>query len=230
MAHFKFGLIAPVIQGTYPDDTATAYYRRITGQPLQRPDGTCFHYKPKSIQAWEKLYRTGGMDALIRPPRRDKGTRRALSNDVIAQIYSLKEKYPRLSATQIREKLIADGTVTARVSVRCFQRFVKEWNLKRGTPASQKDRKAFEEEYFGGMWQADSCHFPYIADDGGTLSKTYLLCILDDHSRMIVASGIFFNDNAVNLQSLLKHAISAHGIPHKFYICYSYYAPFEGMK
>jgi len=50
MAHFKFGLIAPVIQGTYPDGSAIAYYRRITEKPLQRPDGTFFHYKPKSVQ------------------------------------------------------------------------------------------------------------------------------------------------------------------------------------
>jgi transposase InsO family protein len=217
MAHFKFGLIAPVIQGTYPDESAIAYYRRITEKPLQRPDGTVFHYKPKSVQYWEQLYRKGGMDALIRPSRTDKGSSRALSNDAIAEIYRLKEKYPRLNATQIREKLIVDGTITAKVSVRCLQRFVKEWNLKSGVPANLKDRKAFEEAYFGGMWQADSCHFPHIADSTGKLCKTYLLLILDDHSRMIVAAKIFFNDNAVNFQSLLKDAVAAYGIPNKVY-------------
>src|SRR5665648_1111285 len=29
-AHFKFALIAPVIQGIFPDATKTAYYRRVT--------------------------------------------------------------------------------------------------------------------------------------------------------------------------------------------------------
>lgn len=217
MAHFKFGLIAPVIQGTYPDDSAIAYYRRITEKPLQRPDGTFFHYKPKSVQDWERLYRKGGMDALIKPLRKDKGVSRALSNDAIAEIYNLKEKFPRLNAVQIREKLITDGIITARVSERCLQRFVKEWNLKNGTPANIKDRKSFEEEYFGGMWQADSCHFPRIPDDSGTLCKTYLLLILDDHSRMIVGAGIFFNDNAVNFQSVLKNAVATYGIPNKLY-------------
>lgn len=212
MGHFKFGLIAPVIQGTYPDGSAIAYYRRITEKPLQRPDGTYFHYKPKSIQAWELLYRKGGMDALIRPPRKDKGTTRALSNDAIEEIYTLKNRFPKLNATQIREKLIADGTITAKVSVRCFQRFIKEWNLKRGAPASQKDRKAFEAEYFGAMWQADSCHFPYHHG-----AKTYLSLIIDDYSRMIVAAGIFFNDNAVNFQSLLKNAVATYGIVNKLY-------------
>jgi hypothetical protein len=217
MAHFKFGLIAPVIQGTYSDSSAIAYYRRITEDPIQRPDGTFFHYKPKSVQAWERLYRIGGMDALIRPQRKDKGTRRALSNDAIAEIYRLKDKYPRLNATQIREKLLADGTVTARVSVRCFQRFVKEWSLKNGAPANMKDRKAFEEEYFGGMWQADSCHYPSIPGEDGKPRKTYLILIIDDHSRLVVAAGLFFNDNAVNFQTLVKRAVAAYGIPNKIY-------------
>jgi len=217
MAHFKFGLIAPVIQGTYPDASAIAYYRRITEQPLQRPDGTSYHYKPKSIQAWEKLYRKGGMDALIRPPRNDKGTARALSNDVIAEIYNLKEKFPKLNATQVREKLIADGTISTKVSVRCFQRFIKEWNLKCGAPASLKDRKPFEEPFFGSMWQADSCHFPHITDQNGTPTKTYLLAIVDDYSRMAVGAQIFFNDNAINFQSLLESTVASYGIPNKIY-------------
>jgi len=219
MAHFKFGLIAPVIQETYPDDSALDYYRRIASKPLLRPDGSSFLYKPKSIQAWEMLYRKGGMDALIRPPRKDKGDARALSNDAIAEIYKLKEKYPRLNATQLRLKLIADGIIKEKVSVRCVQRFIKSWNLKSGClPAGVKDRKAFEEEYFGGMWQADSCHFPHIPGNNGVLSKTYLLAILDDHSRMIVAAGIFFNDNSVNFQALLKNAVAAYGIPHKTWV------------
>ena len=218
MAHFKFGLIAPVIQGTYPDDSAIAYYRRIASTPLIRPDGSEFLYKPKSIQAWEQLYRQGGMDALIRPPRKDKGGARALGGDAISEIYNLKERYPRLNATQIRLRLIEMGLIKAKVSVRCIQRFIKNWNLKSGgLPAGAKDRKAFEEEYFGGLWQADSCHFPHIPDSKGVSRKTYLIAILDDNSRMIVAAGIFFNDNSVNLQTLLKSAVAAYGIPNKFY-------------
>jgi len=218
MAHFKFGLIAPVIQGTYPDSSAIAYYRRITSNPLVRPDGSEFRYKPKSVQAWEKIYRDGGMEALIKPPRKDKGSTRALSNDAIARIYQLKDKYPKLNATQLRIKLIEEGIITAKVSIRCVQRFIKEWNLKSGAPAhGLKDRKAFEAEFFGSLWQADSCHFPFIACENGGKKKTYLLTIIDDFSRMIVAAGIFFNDNAVNFQTLLKGAVATYGVANKIY-------------
>jgi transposase InsO family protein len=219
MAHFKFGLIAPVIQDTYPDKSPGAYYRRIAEKPLLRPDGTEFQYKAKSIQAWELLYRNGGMDALIRPSRKDKGTTRALTDDAVSEIYRLRDKYPRLNAAQIHSRLLDEGVITSRVSVRCVQRFVKDWNLKVGTPSvDMKDRKAFEEEYFGGMWQADSCHFPFIPDVNGVPRKTYLIMIIDDHSRMIVAARIFFNDNAVNFQTALKSAVATYGIPNKVFV------------
>ena len=39
--------------------------------------------------------------------------------------------------------------------------------------------------------------------------------IIDDHSRMIVGGGIFFNDNALNYQKVLKDAIASYGIPDK---------------
>ena len=108
-AHFKFGCIAPVIQGVYPDASAIAYYRRITKEPLLRPDGTTFLYKPKSLQHWERLYRNGGMDALMQKPRNDKGKTRQLSTECITEIYRLRDKFPRLPATQIHQKLIEDG-------------------------------------------------------------------------------------------------------------------------
>ncbi len=40
VAQFRFALIAPVIQGLYPDASATAYYKRVTASPLTLPDGS----------------------------------------------------------------------------------------------------------------------------------------------------------------------------------------------
>ena len=39
MAHFRFSLIAPVIQGTFTDPTKTAYYRRVTEKSFTLPNG-----------------------------------------------------------------------------------------------------------------------------------------------------------------------------------------------
>ena len=218
MAQFKFGLIAPVIQGTYSEKNPTEYYRRVTSEPLTRPDGSNYNYKISSLRNWEHLYRKGGMDALIVQPRKDKGATRALSGDAIRRIYGILEQFPKLPSTQVRNKLLAEGLVTSKISERCIQRFVKEWRLRAATTAARKDRKAFEEEYFGALWMADSCYFPFIPDGKGAPRRTYLLLAIDDYSRMVVAAELFFNDNAANFQKIFKTAVATYGIGNKLYV------------
>jgi len=92
MAHFRFALIAPVIQGLYPDASEAAYYRRVTKEPILRPDGTTYHYSPDTLERWVGIYRKKGMDGLLSSERKDKGTSRSLDADSIAEILRLKGK------------------------------------------------------------------------------------------------------------------------------------------
>jgi transposase InsO family protein len=216
IAHFKFGLIAPIIQGTFPDASAAAYCRRVTEKPIARPDGTAFKYGAKTLEKWAQLYKQGGMDALMPSERSDKGVSRALGDAAIEEIYRLKAKYPRLNATQVHGMLVRDAYIPAAVSVAAVQRFVKRNDLKSARDPNIKDRKAFEEEAFGKLWQADTCYLPYITE-GGRARRTYLLMIVDDHSRLIVGGEIFYSDSAYNFQRVLKAAVSAYGIPDKLY-------------
>lgn len=215
-AHFRFAVIAPVIQGNFTDATKSAYYRRVTEKPLTRPDGTVKKYSSKSPEWWEQLYRKGGMDALMPGTRSDKGSTRNLPDTAVAEIYRLKEKFPKLNATQIHSHLIREGFITKKTSLRCVQRFIKSCGLKTAHTHAVKDRKAFEETRFGAMFQADSCYFPYISE-GGKSRRTYLMVILDDYSRLITGAGLFYNDNAENFQILLKSAVSTYGIPDRIY-------------
>ena len=172
-AHFKFALIAPVIQGLYPDASAAAYYRRVTA--------------------------------------------RTLDDVAIEEIYNLREKFPHINATMIHQLLIKNGFIKADISVRSVQRFIKQNDLKSARCINVKDRKAFEEEFFGSMWQSDTCYLPYITENGKS-RRTYLIMIIDDHSRMIVGGEIFYNDNAYNFQKVLKKAVSTFGLPNKLYL------------
>ena len=106
IAQFRFALIAPVIQDLFPDATKTAYYKRVTEQPLTLPDGSVNEYDYKTVEKWVSLYRLGGIDALMPRERSDKGTSRALPDTAIEEIYRLKEAFPRLNATQIHQKLM----------------------------------------------------------------------------------------------------------------------------
>ena len=218
LAYFRFALVAPVIQGTFSDASIAAYCRRVTENPIVRPDGTPFQYKPATLEKWITRYKSGGMEALMPRERSDKGSVRVLSDECIAEIYKIKEKFPRLDALQIHIRLIKEGLIPSAISPRTVQRFIKAKGLK--TPAASgplKDRKAFEEPYFGAMWQADTCYFPYVPDERGKRQRTYLMIIVDDHSRMIVGARLFFEDNAYNFQKVLRDAVATAGIPQKLY-------------
>lgn len=217
IAQFKLALIAPVIHGLYPDASRNAYYQRITEKPLTLPDGSVFQYSPKTISKWVSLYQNGGIEALMPQERSDKGSSRALPDTAIEEIFRLKEAFPRLNATQIHRHLVAEAFLPATVSVCAVQRFIKKHDLKSARNPNVRDRKAFEEDAFGNMWQADTCYLPYITEDNSR-RRVYCIMIIDDHSRLLAGGGLFYNDNAYNFQKVLKDAVAAYGIPVKLYV------------
>lgn len=217
IAQFKFALIAPVIQGLFPDASRAEYYRRVTDQPLTLPDGTSVAYSPKTIEKWVSIYNNEGFDGLMPKERSDKGSTRVLPDTAIERIFQLKQDFPRLNATQIHAKLIQEGLIPATVNVCAVQRFIKRNDLKGARNLNLRDRKAFEEDAFGRMWQADTCYFPHITEDGKS-RRVYAVCIIDDHSRMIVGAELFYNDSAAGFQKVLKDAVSAYNIPSKLLV------------
>lgn len=216
VAQFKFGLIAPIIQGLFPDQSRTAFYKRITQNPIKFPDGSVRQLSYKTLEKWVSDYQREGIDALMPRQRSDKGTTRVLPDTAIEEIFRLKSLFPRLNATQIHAQLVQSGFITHAVSVCAVQRFIKRNDLKSARNPNLRDRKAFEEDAFGKLWQADTCYFPYITEDGHS-RRVYAVCIIDDYSRMIVGAGLFFSDSAANFQAVFKTAVAAFGIPSKLY-------------
>ena len=217
MAQFRLALIAPVIHGLYPDASRNAYYQRITENPLTLPDGSVFRYSPKTISKWVSLYQNGGIDALMPRERSDKGATRVLPDTAIEEIRRLKAAFPRLNSTQIHKHLVEEAFIPASVSVCAVQRFVKKHDLKSASNPNLRDRKAFEEDAFGKMWQADICYLPYITENGQR-RRVYCILVIDDHSHFLVGGGLFYNDTPYNFQKVLKDAVAAHGIPSKLYV------------
>ena len=217
VAQFRFALIAPVIQGLYPDASSTAYYKRVTASPLTLPDGSTVTYSYKTLEKWKSQYSIGGLDALMPGTRSDKGIPRALNEDAIAEIYRIKEEHPRMNATQIYTHLVRESFIPVTVSVDSVQRFIRHNDLKSARDPNLRDRKAFEEDEFGKIWQADTCYLPHIPEDG-TSKRVYCIMIIDDHSRLLVGGELFYNDNACNFQKVLKDAIATYGIPDKLYV------------
>lgn len=218
MAMFRFGLIAPVINGTYTAPSRLAYYRSCVENGLTRPDGTKASYAAGTLRHWEWLYRKDGFDALVDKGRADKGRSRKLAAEAIDAILALKAEFPKINATMVHEHLIENGTIRrCDVSLSTVQRFIRKNEGLGRLPKEVKDRKAFEAKRVLGMWQADTMYGPYI-QDGASKRRAYLMAIIDDKSRLIVSARFFFADNALNFQKLFKDAVIRFGIPERVYL------------
>jgi len=68
---------------------------------------------------------------------------------------------------------------------------VQRYILKGAKAPDMRDRRAFEEDAFGKLWQADTCYPPHILEDGHR-RRFYCIMIIDDHSRLLVGGGLFY--------------------------------------
>lgn len=115
----------------------------------------------------------------------------------------------------VYQKLLETNTIVAKdVSLSTVNRFVQEYKKSKGF-GPLKDMKRYEREHINEVWCGDSSVGPYLKVDGKK-QRTYIIALIDDASRMIVGIDIFFNDNFVNLMSVIRGAVIKYGKPKTF--------------
>lgn len=218
-AEFKLGLIAPVVNGTYPDASQAAYFRRVAAEPVERPDGSLARVKASTLGSWLRRYREGGFSALMPGSRSDLGTSRRIDADLGADIQRLRGEHPKMGAATLYDLLVEEGYVAAgEMSVSTLQRWFKNNPAPAGegsAPGGGKDRRAFESARVNGIWQADTLYGPYV---GTPPQRAYLQAVIDDKSRKVVAARFVARDNAATFQRTLRDAVASHGVPEKLLV------------
>ena len=214
IALMRYGAIAPLISGLddkYP--SKTAFYNEISAKGLAGPDGRIHHYAPTTIQKWYLDYQNHGFDALIPKNRVDAGSARKLDDDLQERIRYFKTNYPRMSAASIYRQLRADGSIiNGQVSESTVCRFVNRiQNELRQTP--NKDMRRYERPHINEVWCGDSSVGPRLTDKDGKKHRIYIIALIDDASRFITGVDVFYNDNFVNLMSVMKSAVAKYGRP-----------------
>lgn len=216
IALFRYEQIIPVVNKTFPDKSADRYFRRIASSPLTYVDGTQITVSFQTLKHWYDLYRKEGFERLKPQVRSDRGKQRKLGIGARKRIYDLKKENPRLTSTNIYSKLIEEDLIrSCDVSLSTVTRYVATLGeLKQSTI---EDMRAFEMKNSNDLWQLDTTYCSKMKDVDGKMKTTYLIMIIDDHSRQIVGYGFFFEDNGVNVQSVIKSAISKYGVPKRLF-------------
>ena len=217
IALMRYSVISPVISGlpeTY--SSLEAFYRDASKKGTIAPDGTLKHFAPATIERWYRNYRRGGFDALIPQGRVDEGKPRKLDDDLQEQIRWLKENYPRMSASAIFRQLQDNGSIkSGEISESTINRYVNQLAVQLKT-TTNPDMRRYERPHINEVWCGDSSVGPYLKTDDGKKHRVYIIALIDDASRFIVGIDVFFNDNFVNLMSVIKSAVARYGRPQLF--------------
>lgn len=217
IALMRYSAIAPLITGLseeYP--SLTAFFDAVSFKGIIHPDGSLKHYAPGTIEKWYRSYKDEGFDSLIPTGRGDQGKPRKLDDELQEKIKYLKTNYPRMSASAIYRQLQENGSIKrGEVSESTVNRYINLLALKLKTSGNQ-DMRRYERPHINEVWCGDSSVGPYLKTFDGKKRKVYIIALIDDASRFIVGIDVFFNDNFVNLMSVIKSAVSKYGRPQMF--------------
>lgn len=221
MAYVRFNAIAPLLS-LNPDDVVRHALQERAETIFDLPDGRRRRFSWQTLEDWYYRYKNGSLEALRTDPRGDLGTFRQVSSEVAEKIEAILEICPRLkSANVIRElKNEPELTLPGRTTLYRYISSIRGVYLD-AADAARQERRTFEAHYANQIWQADIMYGPKIpkltADGRWCKAKTYLIAIIDDHSRLIVHAEFSFSQNLTAWFSVLKNACCRHGIPGKLY-------------
>lgn len=217
IALMRYSVISPLITGLQDDyPSLDAFFRDASLKGVTAPDGSVRKYAPGTIEKWYRAYKQGGFDALLPTGRSDAGKPRKLDDAIQEQIRYLKTNYPRISAAAVYRQLQDNGSIRhGEISESTINRYINLLALEMKTTTNQ-DMRRYERPHINEVWCGDSSVGPYLKTSDGKKHKLYIIALIDDASRFITGIDIFFNDNFVNLMSVMKSAVAKYGRPKLF--------------
>jgi putative transposase len=177
------------------------------------------HIGEKTIQGWYYLWRSQGIDGLTPKVRADRGQSK-LSAEIQTAILAAKRDNPRRSIRQIRRLLEAAGIVAhGTLSRSTVHRLLQQHGVSRviGSASEAQERRSFVAATACAIWYGDVMHGPHVPVNG-KLTKTCLVSLLDDASRLIAHSAFCTGESALDIEGVLKQALLKRGVPIKLVV------------
>lgn len=141
-------------------------------------------YAPSTLEAWFYSFRKEGFSALIRDPRSDKGTRKALGPEACEALLDWRRRFPHIHVkTLVRQLLEKQILQPGTFSMPSVYQLLAEHALD---PRSMKNNphlaggalsgptKTFECAFSNELWMTDMMHGPTITLEGGQVLHTRL--------------------------------------------------------
>lgn len=212
LALWRYSIIAPLLH-PMPGFSITAQAREIAAQVKHGPDGAPVLVSIETILRWLRAYQRGGLEALDNKERADTGCSRALDDATVALLLDLSSAHPTWTIKAIHAE--AQKQLGRAISLKAVYRVLRG----HGRPYEPED--AARRRPVGVpqvLWLADTMHGVSIFGDHRKKHKSYLITIMDDASRAIMASQFTLRDDVTALIPVFRQAILARGLPHRLLV------------
>jgi len=222
VATFRFGVISDFVGGAH---LSRGEKERLLREKSERAWSIPFSGRSRitrsTILGWVRQYERGGqrLESLFPKDREDRGTSRALDEEVALVLRKLRYEMPNAPVVRLIEELKNRGMIEKQEGLNpsTVYRFLRHQGLMRPFEASPPDRRRFEAEFPNDLWQSDSMHGPTILE-GGKQRKTFLFAFLDDHSRLIPHAQFYLSERLDSYLDALRQALLKRGLPRKLYV------------
>ena len=222
VAVFRFGVISDFVTAA---QMSRAEKRRLMRDKCARKWQIPFSEKTRlsmgSINRWCRLYKdsNGDLKSLQPKDRCDQGKSRAMDEDTCLSLIGLKLETPALTVPQLIEQMNRQNRVSPGIVLNnsTVYRFLHQQNLAQLPIKKPVDRRKFEAELPNDLWQSDVMHGPKV-DVNGKMRKSYLIAVIDDHSRLIAHGQFYLSEALHSYLQAFENALAKRGLPRKLYV------------
>jgi len=222
VATFRFGLICDFVNGP---NLEYGERERLLKEKCARKWTIPFSGKTSisrsTIQRWIELYdeSNGKLESLCPLDRSDKGKSRIIDDDTELSFIHLREEFPFATAESLMDLMNQRKLVTPGIDLNLSNvyRLLHNHDLMRPNAGKPEDRRKFEAPFPNDLWQSDVMHGPRV-DFEGKRKKTYLVAIIDDHSRLIPYARFYFSEKLEVYIDAFEKALLKRGLPRKLYV------------
>ena len=209
IALFRYSLIRDAADPLLTSAERGQLVRYLAARDHLGPHGQRVRVGRSTLDRWIRVWRTGGLDALVPEARAAEPVTPAA---ILELAVALKLERPGRTAAQVGRIIAAEQGWAP--SARTIQRlFVRRGLNVRPDGRAPAVFSRFEAEVTNELWTGDALHGPVV---GGR--KVYLLAFIDDHSRLLVGYRWAHAEDTVRLEAALRAGLAARGVPGGIYV------------
>jgi putative transposase len=219
LALFRYRLIADAI--TAPRGARAEILRKVADTEHQGPCGDLVRVTVRTLERWIAAYGRDKLRGLVRRPRKDRGTTRAITAAALERAIALRNEGPNRSTPTLIDILVRAGEVAPGALRRStLDRHLDKKSASRrmlhtlGAKVHGKLSFAHPLDFVVGDFHAG----PYVRTESGDVRRAELGAFIDHCSRYVPESRYFMTEDLMGVRVGLRRLCTSAGAPHKLYV------------